>query len=293
MSQHGALALTGSLDPAPLRESGWRVLGRLPSTPYDDPQDAPSYVDLDELLEDSRVEAVAVDTRQPQLGFLIPVLRASGRHLLLTSPAPLDPVLLSAPGDGLCAVVLERFWEPWVRVLPDALLLGGEIRQLTVRGWPPGEAAAIELVDLVRRWCGDVVAASGGAAVPVDRLPDGAAVAWSLLTASGVTVLVSPEGSPVPLLRFSLADARLDAAPDDVRWDGGERLPLPAGPSGSRAALVATAAALFAAVSVPGPAALDDLTRVRVPDLGDLLAAARVLAALSESRHTGRSVPTG
>jgi hypothetical protein len=285
MSQRGALALTGSIDPLPLVEAGWRVLGRLPTTPYDDPRDAPSYVDLDELLEDGRVEAVALDTTLPAVGYLIPVLRAAGRHLLLTAPSPLDPVLLSAPGDSYSAVVLERLLEPWAQVVPAALALAGPARQVTVRGWPPGEASAVELVCLVRRWCGDVVAAAGGAAVPVDRLPDGAQVAWSMLTASGATVLVSPEGSPVPLVRLTLATARLDAAPDDVRWEGGERLPLPAGAVGPRAALVATARGL------------DDLVAERattpLAGLGDLLAAARVLSALSESRHTGKVVTTG
>ncbi len=265
------------------------MLGRLPSTPYDDPRDAPSYVDAGELLADARVDAVAL---VPEQADLLPALRDAGLLVLLTGPV-LDAGLLrrarAAEGPDV-AVALSRRWEPWARTAAAALpLAGGPVRQVTVRGWPRGERETVELVDLARGWCGDVLAAGAGPAVAAPALPGGAPVAWSLLCASGATVLVSHEGAPVPTARLTLATARLDAAVDEVRWDGGEAMALPPGGLGPDAGLVASAAALRGAVALgevearawPWPA-----------DLGDLLAAATVLGALRASARTGTVTST-
>jgi hypothetical protein len=258
------------------------VRGRLPATPYDDPRDAPSFVDLGELLADDRVDAVALDASLAQH---LPALRRAGLLVLLPEPTVLSPELLrearEVPDAPEVAVGLLRRWEPWSRVVTAAVPLAGAARQLTARGWPRGEREAAELVDLVAGWCGEVLSASAGPAVPVAALPDGCRVAWSLLTASGATVLVSHDG---PLLvRLTLERARLDAGPDRVWWDGGADLPLPAGEPG----LVATARALLSGVgggdvptgAWPWPA-----------DLGDLVRTARVLAALRQSGLTGAPV---
>jgi hypothetical protein len=231
---------------------------------------------------------VAVDGTVLELAALLPRLREAGLRVLLPSPAPLDPDALRAaravdgPASGVGLV--ER-WEPWARTVGAAVRLGGALLQVTVRGWPRGAEAAAELLDLLGLWCGEVVAAvAAGAALPAERLPGGEAVAWAVLTGAGTTVLVSHEG-PGPAVRLSFAGARLDASPDGVRWSGGDALPLlpppawvPPAPRGVRPGLVATAAAL----------AREDAGQA---DLGDLLVAARVLAALRDSARTGALVP--
>lgn len=205
------------------------------------------------------------------------------------------------PGAPDVAVGLLRRWEPWALTTAAALpLAGGPVLQATVRGWPRGERDAAELVDLARAWCGDVAAVAGApSALPAQTLPDGARVAWSLLCASGATVLVSHEGGPLRV-RLSFSTARLEVGPAGARWEGGaalpllpvpdrreERLPVP---PGTDLGLLATATALRAAVGSgdvpagawPWPA-----------DLGDLLAAATVLEALQASVRSGRLERTG
>lgn len=168
-----------------------------------------------------------------------------------------------------------------------------------MRGWPPGARAAAELVDLVRSWCGPVVAvAAHPDALPAGRLPDGGDVSWALLTDSGATVLVSHDGAP-PLARLSFPTARLEAGPLGARWEGGAELPLlpvpdrrlqprPA-PPGTDPGLLATAAALLTAVGGGDPLP----TPWPWPaDLGDLLAAARALEALRASAGSAALVRT-
>ena len=299
-----AAALIGDVDAGLLRAGGWRVTGRLPTTPYDDPRDAPAYVDPDELLADGRVDAVALDGADELSARLLPELRAAGLLVLLVSPAPLDVDLVRAAraaGGPEVAVGFAQRWEPWALTVAAALpLAGGVPLQVTVRGWPRGAPAAAELVDLVQGWCGDVagvVAAPG--ALPARTLPGGAEVGWALLAAGGATVLVSHDDAP-PLVRLSFATARLEAGPLGARWVGGAELPLlptpdrrpqplPA-PPGTPAGLVATAAALLAGV---GGGDLEAGDWPWPADLGDLLAASRVLAALRESAESGALVRTG
>ncbi len=281
------VALTGELDPALLRAAGWHVHGRLPRTPYEDPGDAPSFVDLDELLADDRVDAVAVVPEQAEH---LPAMREVGLLVLLTGPIT-DPDLLrrARPGTADLAVALHRRWEPWCVTVAAALPLANEpVRQVTVRGWPTGERETVELVDLVRGWCGDVLSVGAGAAVATPALPDGARVSWSLLTESGATVLVSHDGSPVPLVRLTTSTARLDASPDEVRWDAGAPMPLAPGGLGCDAGLVASAKALLSAVPDGEIVGAGGVLRWPWPaDLGDLVAASQVLVALQTSGATG------
>ncbi|HVM28471.1 MAG TPA: hypothetical protein VM433_12490 [Mycobacteriales bacterium] len=290
-----------------VRAGGWRVRGRLAGSPFGAApgprEDVLGYLDVEELLDDARVDAVLLDGSDPDLAALLPALRDTGLLVLLPTPHPLDVEALRAarsvdgPPSG---VGLVRRWEPWARTVRAALpLAGGPPLQVTVRGWPRGRAEAAELVDLAGRWCGEVaavVAAPGPVPAPV--LPGGEGVAWSLLTASGATVLVSHEGDG-PSVRLSFAAARLAAAPDAVRWDGGALLPLlglpeavPPAPRGVAAGLIATAASLAAAIGGGEPRHLGGPGEVATPaDLGDLLVAARVLEALRTSARTEQLVP--
>lgn len=269
----------------------------LPLTPYDDPADVPSYTGLDELLHDDALTAVAMDGSDPLVARHLPALLAAGKHVLLTGPAPLDPALLAearaVQGAAEVSVALLQRWEPWAVTVAAALpVVGTPVLQVTVRGWPRGADAAVELVDLCRGWAGDVVSvAAAPAPLPAAALGEGMPVAWSLLHEGGATTLVSHEGAP-PLARLSFATARLEAGPLGVRWEGGAELPVlraplpetiepkPAAPAGTPYGLVASAVALRQAVATgliatetwPWPA-----------DLGDLQVASRVLAALRES----------
>ena len=305
------IALAGAVDGAVLRAAGWDVRGALHLTPYDDPAEVVSYADLDDLLADGALSAVALDGAEPATAVHLPALLGRGLHVLLPGPAPLDGDLLrrarQAQGAAEVAVGLLQRWEPWARTVAAALpLVGTPVLQATVRGWPRGVSAAAELVDLARAWCGDVlsvVAAPGP--LPAAALGPGLPVAWALLHAGGATTLVCHEGSP-PLARLSFATARLEAGPLGARWEGGAELPLlsgtvagraaadvpwaPAPPAGTPAGLLGSAAAL-AEAALTGEV---DVTRWPWPaDLGDLQAAAAVLEALRESARRSAPVRVG
>jgi hypothetical protein len=317
------IALAGAVDVGVLRAAGWQVRGALHLTPYDDLRDVPSYAGLEDLLADATLDAVALDGADDLLARHLPVLLEHGLHVLLPSPAPLDREVLQAAravhAEGTdaprrlvddparparsgrapaeVAVALVQRWEPWAATVAAALpLVGTPVLQATVRGWPRGAAAA-ELVDLARSWCGDVVSVCAAPApLPAAELAPGVPVAWSLLHASGATTLVSHEAAP-PVVRLSFATARLEAGPLGARWDGGAEIPLllppagrlrplppelprPAVPLGTAHGLLACAEALHEAV------ARGELAVERWPwpaDLGDLQAVGRVLAALRES----------
>lgn len=317
---HPAIALAGGLaggvDADVLRAAGWTVRVRLAGTPYDPgPRDGVRAVDLDQLLVDPRLDAVCVDGTDPALAGLIPQFRGAGLLLLLPSVAPLDPepvrAALASPDAADAVVGFVRRYEPWALTVAAALpLAGGNPVQVTVRGWPRGPEPAAELVDLVRSWCGDVVGVvAAPAELPAAELPavsgpppsPAAAVAWALLTESGATVLVSHEGGGT-VVRLSFSHARLEAAPAGVRWVGGAALPLidpplwvvqdPAVPvpPGTPYGLLACAAELTFAVG--GREVASD-TWPWPADLGDLLVASRVLAALRESARTEQLVTLG
>lgn len=325
-----AIALAGAVDGAVLRAAGWLVRGALHLTPYDDLRDVPSYPGLEDLLADASLDAVALDGQDPLLARHLPTLLEHGLHVLLTSPAPLDPDVLRAargvqgPGydagpprrvddparparSGVApaevAVALLQRWEPWALTAAAAApLVATPVLQATVRGWPRGLAAAAELVDLARSWCGDVVSVTAAPApLPAPELAPGLPVAWSLLHASGATTLVSHEGAPT-VVRLSFDTARLEAGPLGARWVGGPELPLlpspdrralpddgPAAPlrlpvpPGTPAGLLGSAVSLLHAVPL---GAVDTHTWPWPGDLGDLQAISRVLAALRESARS-------
>ncbi len=314
------IALAGAIDGNVLRAAGWQVRGALNVTPYDDLRDVPSYAGIEDLLADPALDAVALDGRDDLLARHLPLLLEHGVHVLLPGPAPLDPEVLrharavrdpvfgsgparlvdhpsrparSGAAPAEVAVGLLERWEPWALTAAAAIpMVGTPVLQATVRGWPRGVAAAAELVDLARAWCGDVVSVvAAPAPLPAASLGDGLPVAWSLLHASGATTLVSHEGAPV-LARLSFDTARLELGPLGGRWTGGAELPLLptpdrrdvphacATPPGTPAGLVGCAVDLLHAV----PRAEIGVQRWPWPaDLGDLQAVTRVLAALRES----------
>ena len=290
-----------------LRAAGWHLSGWLPQSPLDAAPDLPRYGDLQELLEDSRLDAVALDAEgsgsDGGLGSDLPLLRRAGLLVLLTSPAPLSPAellpALAAPEAPEVAVAFALRQQPWARTVAAALpLAGGPPLQVTVRDWPAGRRAAAELVDVVADWCGEVVSVSGAPeALPVRALPDGRPVAWSLLTSCGATVLVSlAAGAVPPRLRLSLPGARLRAGPTGVRWEDGADLPPlrvpglpPDGPAAEAPGLWVAALGLLRSRA---GGALDAQPEPHARGLGALLAAARAVEALEESTRTGAPVLT-
>ena len=287
-------ALVGeALDGQVLRVAGWRVCGALELQPYDDPGDVPSYTSMDELLTDG-LQGVALSGGDAHLAGHLPDLLAAGLAVLLPTAAPLDLELLRlardlAP-DALVAVGLVQRWEPWAQLTSAAVPLAGQVLQCTVRGWPRGQAHAAELIDLTRRWCGDVVGvAARPARLPADELGPGVPVAWSLLHESGATTLVSHEAAP-PVVRLSFETARWEAGPLGARWVGGADVelttPRPPAllPPGTPSGLLASATWLREALTA------DDLPVPAPAGLGDLQAVARALAGLRESTRDERVV---
>lgn len=272
-----------------VREAGCRLVGRLAGSPFEDGGWAGGqhYRDLEALAADVALDGVVLDGTAPDLAAGLPDLLAAGLRVLLPDPAPLDPDLLreARQAGGALAVGLLGRWEPWAVTAAAALEAYGPATQVTVRGWPTGPTAAAELVDLLAGWLGDVVAvAAAPAELPAAALPGGERVAWALLAGDGVTVLVSTDG-PRTAVRFSLATARLDAGPDGVAWQGGDRVPLlavPPAPEGLSRGLWVAARSL--AQDDPEP---------RAADAGDLLVVARVLEALRTSARTERWVEVG
>jgi hypothetical protein len=295
-------ALVGGVPAEAVRRSGWEVRARLAADPLSGPDDAAGYADAVDLLDDAAVDLAVVDGEQPAFAALVPRLRRAGLLVVLAGPAPLEvePVRAARAVDGPPALVaLATRWEPWARTVRAAVPLAGLPLQVTVRGWPRGPAAAAELVDAVRLWCGEVAAVvASPAALPAAALPDGEPVSWALLTETGASVLVA-HGGPTRRVRVSFATARLDATPEGVRWEGGERLPLappppwqPPAPAGAPAGLVATVAWIADAVGgrEPRPHGPGDGVEPLPADLGDLLAAARAVEALRESARSAAPV---
>ena len=306
MEQPRAALVGEALDGQLLRAAGFKVVGALQVLPYDDPRDVPSYPTMDDLLDDG-LDAVMLDASDPLLAGHLPDLARAGLRVLLPTAAPQDAELLrlvrdESPDADVLVGLAER-WEPWAVTTTAARALVAEpALQCTVRGWPRGAAAAAELVDLVRRWCGDVVTVvAAPAPLPAAELAPGVPVAWALLHESGTTTLVSHEDGP-PLVRLSFPTARWEAGPLGARWVGGvevaflpradgspvhedagwDAVPVPPAPPGVPHGLVCTARALARGPEPdrwqdrwPAPARLDDLQAVT-----------RVLAALRVSART-------
>ncbi len=267
-----------------LSDAGLQVTGALAGDPL---ADAPEvrlgarYAGLPALLRDRSLHGVVLTADSPVAGALLELVQA-GLGVVLADAAPWDADLLrsarhaAAEADVPVVGLLAERHRGWSRLVEQGLSGRPAPQQVTVRGWPRGVAAAAELVDLVRGWCGDVVAcAAVPATLPAEVLPGGERVAWALLTARGSTVLVSHDGDG-PQVRLSLPTARLLARPATVSWEGGGAV-VPT--EQADPTLPAFAAALRARSAEP-------LEGTRVADLADLAPLGRVLAALRESART-------
>lgn len=281
----GSLVLLGDVDPAlvaDLAAQGLAVRGALAPDPFGPLVPGRRYAGPDDVLSDDGVRAAVLPAASPLAGAL-PDLLAAGLPVLVADPAPWDDGLLrtaraaAAEADVACAVALQARHTGWASLVGGALSGRRAPQQVTARGWGRGPAEAAELVDLVRTWCGEVVAvAAAPAALPAPELPDGEPVAWSLLTDRGTTVLVAHAGAR-PQVRLSLPPTRLLAGPDRVGWEGGEPV-VPAARDDPTVRVFAEAVAQGSAE------ALD--TAPGVAGLADLVPVARVLAALRTSART-------
>lgn len=244
------------------------------------------------LVADGRVAAAVVPAGSPLLPALADLV-AAGVPVLLPDPAPYDVELLRrvrAAGQdrdvAVVALLAERL-RPWSRLATDRLQ-GQLPLQVTVRGWGRGPGAVAELVDLVRGWCGEVVAvAAAPAPLPADALPDGPPVDWALLTEHGPTVLAAHAG-PLPQVRFSMADRRVVASPLD-ELAGRGLAPLAPAEQVCRA---------FSGAVRSGTAEFIDGVDIgprwdRPAQVADLLPVARVLEALRTSAREQRWVELG
>lgn len=300
------LGVLGDVDPELLDELaalGLPVRGVLRGDPFDPVSRAAArhYSGVEDLLGDARgpLRAVVLPASSP-LAPALPELLAAGLPVLLTDPAPWDPDLLrdaraaAAERDVAAAVLLRMRHEGWARLVAGGLSGRPAPQQVLVRGWPRGAAAAAELVDLVRSWCGDVVAvAAAPAELPAAALSGGEPVVWALLTARGSTVLVAHEGSG-PEVRLTLPSCRLVAGPGPggwaVGWEGGEPV-LPAAAADPTPAAFAAAVAQGTAERVGAGGDPDRVgphgeERPWAADLYDLLPVAGVLAALRSSARS-------
>jgi predicted dehydrogenase len=216
-----------------LTSAGWSVTGVLAADVFDGllwasqtPGVDRNYLDLGELLSDPSLDACCLAVPPAGLGSVLVATLQAGLHTLLPRPAELgaDTVrraLAAAEDSGAeHAVAMQQRWRAPVARVARALDSGelGPPAQLTVRGWPTGAVPTAELLDVVTRWCGDVVAVCATPdQLPARELPGGATVRWALLTASGATVLVAHDGAGVPLMRLSCPQGRVEveAGPGD------------------------------------------------------------------------------
>jgi hypothetical protein len=193
-----------------LAEVGLAVTGVLAQDPFGpEPLAVPAagtrvYADLPDLargVADGAVRVVVLPARTP-LAAALPEVVALGAAVLLPDPAPWDPGLvrearaLADEGDVPVAVLLRERHAGWVQGVRDGIAARPKPLQLAVRGWPRGPAAAAELIDLVRVWCGDIVScAAAPARMPGQAFTTGEPVSWALLTEQAVTVVVAHAGS--------------------------------------------------------------------------------------------------
>jgi predicted dehydrogenase len=240
------------------------------------------YSALDALAADA-VDAACLDLPLAEACRVAAVLLEDGVSIVLARPELPDRAqvraLLDAASAGNATAVLGLRTRTW-RSLADAVPLLpelGRLSQLTVIGWPAGRAARAELCDVVRRLCGDVIAVCGSAAaMPVHELAPAAPVTFSLLTATGATVVASE--SP----RSAYHDAQLTLVGSAGRLVAGKRMLRFADASGVRDLAVAPPAD---PVRLATEGLRDELAGYpsAAAGLGDLLAAARVIELAAQS----------
>jgi hypothetical protein len=190
--------------------------------------------------------------------------------------------------DVLVTVALQSRTWPSVPAALQLIAPLGALRQVTVVGWPIGRAARLELVDLVRRLCGDVLAVCAAReAMPAADLRPGEPVTLALLTASGATVLAAEQpGAGLADAGVTVVgtDGRLVFGSDFLRRQDARGVAASALPSGE---MVPSALG----VALGGLDGLDDgdaaELRNAAATVGDLLAATRALEVAAASFDAG------
>lgn len=217
-----------------LRRAGADVVGLLGPDPMDSfawaaaEQITSAYVDINDLLA-ADSDVIVVDTRDESSAYVALAALRAGRHVIFGRPravlsaAAEEVAPLADGGDRLALVALpSRAW-PAAAAAAGRLAELGPIGQASVTGWPADRRA--ELVDLVTRWFGEIVAICAAPdSLPAQRVGSDIAT-LSLLTSSGATVLAAesatPAGSDHPgggaLFTVIGADGRLVLTGDLVR----------------------------------------------------------------------------
>lgn len=180
------LEVAGLLGPDALESLAWAAEEGLPR----------AYADLPALLADD-IDLVALDVPPPRSDTLLDAAVRAGLGVLVTVPRTEDPdrvvrALVDAEEADLPhTVAFTGRADPAYAAVAELLAGLGPMRQLTAAGWPAGGPPRAELVDLVRRWCGDVLAVCADpAAMPAPALGEDP-VTLALLTETGTTVLVA------------------------------------------------------------------------------------------------------
>ncbi len=163
----------------------------------------------------------------------------------------------------------------------------GRITQVTVLAAPAGPSGRAEIIDLVGRWCGEVIAVCAHpAAMPAASLAADAPVTLALLSSNGATVLVNERpGGRLDTATITICgtDGRIVVQGRRVLrqdWDGTRDLLMRDVP-GVRPGLVE------ATYDVVRVTELNDSALVRGATFYDLLTIARLLASADVSRAGG------
>ena len=278
-----------------LRTAGGRVVGLLGRDPLESlawagAEDVnAAYADPLALLA-AEVELVCLDGDVTDL--LAPLVRAGCAVLLSVPQGPAaDELRLVVEQADLAeqahAVAFPSRADLAFRAAEHERPHLGLVDQVTVLAWPSGRASRTDLVDLVQRWGGPVVAVTAhGPSLPAPDLA-GTPVTLALLTESGATVLVA-----------EVYGAQLSAATLTVRGSTGR---LVVDESGVHAQIGRGAAAEVrgrllgrgtdaSGLGVAGhellrAVALGDTVLPHAGSLRDLLVATRVVEAVEESRR--------
>jgi len=274
--------VVGLLAPEPLESLAWAAEAGVPR----------AYPDLLALLSDD-VKAVCVETRPPGADIVARRAAEVGLHVLLAGPAGPEAETLRAvadlaeEGDVAHVVALDgRAWPAATHVAATVPSLG-RLTQMTVVGAPTGPRGRVEIVDLVMRWCGEVLAVCADpAAMPAPALTPQAPVTLALLTASGATVLINERmGGNLDTATITVCgeEGRVVVQGRRVRRQDGAGVRdvlMPPVPTARPGLVEAT-------YDVVRATELEDTRLVRGATFHDLLAANRLLAAAGTSHQRG------
>ncbi len=274
--------VVGLLAPEPLESLAWAAEAGVPR----------AYADPLAMLTDD-LEAVCVDTRPPGSDIIARRSAEVGLHVLLAGPASAEAETLRAvadlaeEGDLAHVVALDgRAWPAATHVAATVSSLG-RLTQLTVVGAPTGPNGRVEIVDLITRWCGEVLAVCADpAAMPAATLTPDAPVTLALLTASGATVLINERMNghlDTATITVCGEEGRVVVQGRRIRrqdTDGVRDLMMPA-------AATARPGLMEATCDVVRVTELDDARLVRGATFHDLLAANRLIAAAGTSQRRG------